>query len=61
MEMRNGDLIVVADHDDVFYGYYGTVVKVRKFLIEVKLDGVRDTQKFLSSEIKLRESFVRNY
>lgn len=53
--MRKDDVIVVTDQEDMFYGHEGVVIKKGKHLIEVQLEGVADVQKYLPTEIELKE------
>ena len=53
--MKKYDEIVVTDQDDFYYGYEGVVIKKGKHLIKVQLEGIREIQKYLATEITLKE------
>jgi len=53
--MKKDDVIVVTDQDDMFYGSEGVVIKRGKHLIDVQLEEVTEIQRYLPSEIKLKE------
>ncbi|MEI2465074.1 hypothetical protein [Niallia taxi] len=58
--MKKYDEIVVTDQDDMFYGYEGVINRKGKHLIEVQLEGVPEIQKYLATEIMLKEAVKLN-
>jgi len=53
--MKKDDVIIVTDQDDMFYGSEGEIKKIGRHLIEVQLVGVTEIQRYLPSEIQLKE------